>query len=88
VFKLLYAFIGTGSKQTLPKLPVSNLPLPAFRPFHCVFAACSNVAMAEAMMSIVVKPTAGGAKFSVSEVVSTMTIAELKEKVRLGPLRS
>ncbi len=44
--------------------------------------------MAEAMMSIVVKPTAGGAKFSVSEVVSTMTIAELKEKVRLGPLRS
>jgi len=40
--------------------------------------------MADASMQIVVKPTAGGAKFSVSEVVSTMTIAELKEKVRLG----
>ena len=54
---------------------------------HCVPANVLDIAMADAI-NVVVKPTAGGAKFSVSEVVSTMTIAELKEKVRLGCLRA
>ena len=36
-------------------------------------------------ISIIVKPTAGGQKFSISGIAAATTIAELKEKARPGP---
>ena len=80
---LVEAGSSTPPKFRLPSGIVCTVPA---RNHLCLLGKCSTVAMGDAI-NIVVKPTAGGAKFSVSEVASTMTIAELKEKVRLGTAR-